>query len=70
MVLTSDFFSGIEEMTDQDLDHADQQCNLIQATALFLHKQFVTLNTAAKAAYINAPTSNGPHDFTSARSTI
>jgi hypothetical protein len=63
MALTSHIFSGIEAMTKQDLDHADQY-NLIQATALFPHNKFVLSNVAAKETYANVLTTNGLRDFT------
>jgi hypothetical protein len=44
MALPGDIFSGIKAMPDQDLDHAEQD-NLIQASAVFVHKKFVSSDT-------------------------
>jgi hypothetical protein len=59
MALVNNIFSGIKAIAPQDLVHADQY-NVAQARTMFQHEKFVMLNTAAKEAYTNVSTTNGP----------
>jgi hypothetical protein len=59
----------IKTMTVDESDYANQY-KLIQAHALFKHKKFVLLNIAAKEAFANLSTSNGPREFADALSNV
>jgi hypothetical protein len=63
--LTNDVYSAIEAMTINDLDYSNQY-NLAQASALFQHQTFITINAAAKETFKPPPRSVGQREFTDA----